>query len=61
MSGSKTTKTPLTASKATLRTPNTREEAPVRWPSVVTSGAAAYVSYPTPKDGATGPETGAEG
>ena len=61
MSGIETTKTPLAASKATLRPPGTREEAPVRWPSAATSGGAAYVSYPLPKDGAEGTGTGTEG
>ncbi|GEM_PF-4458464 len=60
MSGIKTTKTPLSAVK-TARPQGEREESPVRWPSVVSSGAAAYVSHPQPKDGKAGPETGAEG
>jgi len=60
MSGTKSTKTPLTASKATLK-PQSREEAPVRWPSAATSGSGAYVSHPTPKDGTQEPGNGAEG
>jgi hypothetical protein len=60
MSGIKTTKTPLSAIK-TARPQGDREEPPVRWPSVASSGAGAYVSHPQPKDGATVPETGAEG
>jgi hypothetical protein len=61
MSGSKTTKNTLSASKATLRPRAEREEPPVRWPSVATSGGAAYVSHPEPKNGTESPETGAEG
>jgi len=60
MSGIKTTKTPLSAIK-TARAQDDREESPVRWPSVVSSGAAAYVSPPQPKESAAGPETGTEG
>jgi len=60
MSGIKTTKTPLSAIK-TARPQGDREESPVRWPSVVSSGAAAYVSHPQPKEGTAGPETGTEG
>ena len=60
MSGSKITNT-IPASKAAVRPRAEREEAPVRWPSVATSGGAAYVSNPEPKGEAAGSETGAEG
>ena len=51
MSGIKTTKTPLPATKTAVAPKPAREEAPVRWPSVAGGGAAAYVSHPDSKDG----------
>jgi hypothetical protein len=51
----KSTKTPSTTQPA-ARPQAGREEPPVRWPSVATSGGAAYVSHPEPKVGPTGAE-----
>ncbi|HMA51268.1 MAG TPA: hypothetical protein VKP60_16030 [Magnetospirillaceae bacterium] len=61
MSGSKTTNSTFSASKAAVRPRTEREEPPVRWPSAATSGGAAYVSNPEPKSDAAGPKTAAEG
>jgi hypothetical protein len=60
MSASETTKSNLSATKAPVPPQAGEDEAPAIWPSVVGSGAAAYVSHPDPKDGAD-MENGAEG
>lgn len=54
--GIKSTKTSPSTTKTAARPQAAREEHPVRWPSVATSGGAAYVSHPEPKTGPNGAE-----
>ena len=58
--GIESTTKPLPAAKAAVRPRASGEEHPVRWPSVATSGGAAYLSHPEPQDEAA-PKTGTEG
>ncbi len=60
MSGTKSTNRALSATETTLLPQASRKEPALRWPSVATSGGAAYVSNPEPK-GKAGSDATAEG